>query len=389
MKKIKFKNRKNSKSGTKSPTAASSSSKSSSRPFPPIPSSSSSSQTLGPVTPKKPASITAPITAAPSALSKPELKPKKSSFGTNLEFESHDDPLKNSSSSVFAGGVSGAGTSTPQKKKVVLVEEPRKMQAERPALLLDLSQSKLLLKYKLENNSNNPTSDAAIASNSPATAPDPAKNEVSAKSNASPTKSTHSSPKKTPPSKTNSINSMPKKLNLSFTENSGGVYGAEVDNGGVYGADPQAITSRPSSITKPLTKTNSNESKRKESILNNEENVDCKSEKEKLIRSPNDENTNGISNQKNYRNILKSSKKNSILIDENDSSLLPLLINSDLTLPDSSQNPNNTITSNISEQNQTTAPLAATPATTSRKQAFNPLYVILKDKNKYHTTEYI
>ena len=32
---------------------------------------------------------------------------------------------------------------------------------------------------------------------------------------------------------------------------------------------------------------------------------------------------------------------------------------------------------------------ATTTSTTPRKPAFNPLHVILKDKNKYHTTEYI
>jgi hypothetical protein len=355
---------------------------------------------------------TAPL--PPSTLLKSNLNPaKKPSFGNNLEFE--DDPLKNSSSSVFTGGgitssgvasggvPSGAGISTPQKKKVVLVEEPRKMQAERPALLLDLSQSKLLLKYKQENISNNTTSiaTAAAAEVSPivtattaaTVTPDTA--EVQPKSNTSPSKSTHSNPsKKSPPSKTNSLSSTHKKLTLS-TIDAGGVYGAEEDNGGVYGADPGAIVTRPppQTIAKSLSKTNSTESKRKQTTQNN--NSTCEdneaNETDRLIpmSTNNDENNENNLNTTNYRVI--PSKKNSLIVEETDSTLAPSLTNVDCsvvrTMPIDSDNTQTT--SNMPQQNQSQATTGATPASSSRKQAFNPLYVILKDKNKYHTTEYI
>lgn len=46
--------------------------------------------------------------------------------------------------------------------------------------------------------------------------------------------------------------------------------------------------------------------------------------------------------------------------------------------------------SNIASNNSGLPTITATTtSTTPRKPAFNPLHVILKDKNKYHTTEYI
>lgn len=85
---------------------------------------------------------------------KPGAKSSEKGAGTtaNVGSKSIDAATLNRNlappSSNKSGSLSAPGGS---KVKYVMEPEPRKMQAERPLLLQDLSQSKLLLKFKQEN----------------------------------------------------------------------------------------------------------------------------------------------------------------------------------------------------------------------------------------------
>ena len=203
---------------------------------------------------------------------------------------------------------------TPTKKKVVLVEEPRKMQAERPALLLDLSHSKLLLKYKQQSQT------------------DEAKK-------ASPKSASH-----TPT----------KKADTMTPGDDGGVYGAEPsvgpeDAGGVYGASDVATTTTTTTTTALATIQPQQEKAQKSSRINSP------------TTSKEEPRLNAASREAEEATIATETTE---LLEKS----TPPLATTDV------------------------APSTSTHTSTtnaSRKSAFNPLYVILKDKNKYHTTEYI
>lgn len=232
----------------------------------------------------------------------PEKLIKKDGAKTEKRFEDSDDsfPLKNSSSTKTEP-TSPIGQSQPSinKTKIVLDSEPRKMVAELPVLLQDLSHSRLLMKYKQENK-----------------------------------EATDLKPS--------------------------GVYGAEPsDDGGIYGADPANIVS---DIPTKCVSDNADEI-----------------EKMYLISA--------CCDKKEDTNEVKKEEVSSLAEGEA-SSPKKTCIKSIIKQTGSEH-----VKSELEITNDPTVTFSTPPVqvnnTTPRKPAFNPLHVILKDKNKYHTTEYI
>ena len=182
------------------------------------------------------------------------------------------------------------------KTKIVLEPEPRKMQAERPVLLQDLSQSRLLQKFKQETEGD---------------------------------KKEDNSEKKKEEEEVKKSDTSPKKQSN--------------DGYGIYGADITSLDTKPiftvpqSNKTSPIKQ---NKEEHAPHILVNNEQAD---EIEKVYLENATKEINGPSKETTItpkKSIIKN-------VDHDD------------------------VSHHV------------------RKPAFNPLHVILKDKNKYHTTEYI
>lgn len=308
---------------------------------------------------------------------------------------------------------------TSSKTKIVLEPEPRKMQADRPVLLQDLSQSKLLLKFKQEASSSDPkpTSEANKTDQKPS---EPANND-STKSEPK-VDSNKESPKQTQPppqqsKKTSKVNSVassgqttPSKMESKFKTPpplSSGVYGADIyDGGGVYGADivnvptKPIVTSSKQSPSQSIDKTAENAKPTDESNNKNPVAKNRKSSKDEYEENENEslinDNVNG-SNNENVRSSLlntenESNDTNSISLNKKSSpnnletQSTKVIPNVNSTRLDIIDNDSTVVSFNPASQPQSTL---VNTSTTPRKPAFNPLHVILKDKNKYHTTEYI
>jgi hypothetical protein len=321
--------------------------------------------------------------------------------------------------STSVGGKSGI--------KTVLEPEPRKMQAERPLLLQDLSQSRLLAKFKQAQNENSPAKNdnvQALGNTNRETPTNPLNNNIL---------NINETPKSTATvdSKRLNINQLTPQLSTrskgSFvirkaadSPNShkfaapalddGGVYGAET-GAGIYGADipvvnssnsavsstkasnSSQLTSKKNSITsltmnRPASYNTENDIKVNESV--NQQNLSSR----RISMSNNNNNDNnrsddGIGEDAEKQSLLKNQDLNSNLTTKN----MPLndhkySQNLDNTIVSFSENlvthqtynPNSNIASLNNNNNNNNA---------IRKAQFNPLHVILKDKNKYHTTEYI
>ena len=226
------------------------------------------------------------------------------------------------------------------------------------------------------------------------------------------------SPKQTQPpqqsKKTSKVNSVassgqttPSKMESKFAKPplSSGVYGADIyDGGGVYGADivnvptKPIVTSSKQSPSQSIDKTTENtkptdESKtplaknRKSSKDEYEENENETLINDNLNGSHNENvkssllNTENESNNTNSISLNKKSSPNNL---ETQSTKVIQNVNS--TRLDIIDNDSTVVSFNPTSQPQSTL---VNTSTTPRKPAFNPLHVILKDKNKYHTTEYI
>ena len=254
------------------------------------------------------------------------------------------------------------------------------MQAERPALLQDLSNSKLLLKYKKENSENLPQ------------------------------KKVESSPKDedskllTPSIKTD-LKQTSFKIPISSTS---GVY--DGNDSGVYGCDLTTIVTKKSVSKLSSAELNLDKNIEKEPlseitedsgsniiVKNRRTSADAIEEVEKksLISSytqPKDE----IKQNSLFENneIKKSEKKNEedspVFFENKDFDFVKtkLEIVEDSSLISKPQE-NGQINIPLNNTNIDKSSNTSQINTTPRKPAFNPLHVILKDKNKYYTTEYI
>ena len=298
------------------------------------------------------------------------------------------------------------------------------MQAERPLLLQDLSSSRLLAKFKQESGggTNN------VSANPPA-APSTAQTEAvkeqlvantTADTNTNSTSSKKSSSQITPQQSVKGMRSTTAEHQSVLTSSvkpnllNAGIYGVDtLEEAGVYGADIPVVF-KSSSITQSSTVTPKQISRRP-------------SKKDSVVSSSNYNNNNDDSNKTNLtlpsisRNrpsdALKETENQSLIANE-EAATESTTNNETESVKKSSQTPKaatSPIVENIKskiiddeatfEKDNTVVSFAAdlvSPPTSKatgnakssgkshhRKPAFNPLHVILKDKNKYHTTEYI
>ncbi len=233
--------------------------------------------------------------------------------------------------------------------------EPRKMQAERSLLLQDLSQSKLLNKYKSENKT------TAYADN----------------------KLEHfeDSPKPNNGSARSSIKNSPIIKPL---EEYGGIYGADsVDCGGVYGASTVAVVSSlDRKKSDPCTTIDDQIKQAASSPSKNEETINTDSQVDIISKKIDDE------------NVASSKIQNEETPEE------PKQLDVDKSVDSSNFGENSNLLA-FTEENlgivsgmrshvdDSNCHQSSSALSTPRKIAFNPLSIILKDKNKYYTTEYI
>lgn len=327
--------------------------------------------------------------------------------------------------------------------------EPRKMQAERPVLLQDLSQSRLLLKFKQEKaasesnaagNNNNTTATTSTTETTStsnktveATPPPPSTVPIvtlptsTASSAAVPPTSSSSksinedrtststeSPKvnstkvSMPSSRKDSVQSKTtiiKAATPTPTLSGGGIYGEDFyDGGGVYGADLANVTSPPQPIVitkitarRPSTKDGSSEEKRTPldtAKTSRKQSKDVDLERAYLISAAHEcHNEPIIEHQQPEQAISNNTKAKTTKFNLNE-----LQIDEEKLLKKESDENNQLQPNNRhhhhhhQHQQQQAVNSGSTPGvniSTPRKPAFNPLHVILKDKNKYHTTEYI
>ncbi len=253
--------------------------------------------------------------------------------------------------------------------------EPKKMQAERSPLLKDLSQSKLLNKFKTEE-TNSPNLE----------------------------------------SKLDKINETG-PTTVDAVKNTGNVAAKSFEFGGVYGEETTEIDSGVYFGSSPISK--NSEQKQSEICSKNDSNSLTKSELKNIIEEEQQQ------RDKHDQTNLKSSKAEPIsevkvteIIDSKE-----IINNTHLTENDNSktlntENNHQIISSNnelsIEEENCKSVIYSeenlgiisgmasiiddtenmhesrvSLTNTTPRKTKFNPLHVILKDKNKYYTTEYV
>lgn len=281
----------------------------------------------------------------------------------------------------------------PQTNQVrtVLEAEPRKMQAERPALLQDLGKSKLLLKYKQSVG-------------------DSVEQKLVKQEIVKPTES--AAGKSLSPEKTSLSLKLPVMNSVNTDDMESGVYtgGSKEDSKlisdySIYGADLLNLKSNPITVDKPkLTTveeksvespktspiqtttitTNLNETKINDEINNHISNETIKSDRESSLKMKRiflAKNT-VVSNDQDEINELPQPKLEIVeeLDKEKQESEALITDNSiSFTQQDSVVSDSNLETSNFI-QPQSNQP---------RRSAFNPLHVILKDRNKYYTTEYI
>ena len=323
------------------------------------------------------------------------MNKKKYENNKNTDLEESETFLRNSSNSTTISGNKLAnknenhlkvpkisGLNNGVKNGASNESEPKKMQAERSPLLKDLSQSKLLNKFKSES-INSPIEEPKLEKISEASSPkiDFVKNSVD---------------------------------NVVKSFEFGGIYGTEsteIDSGVYFGSKP--LTSAPIvSEVKQSDICSKNDSKTKEIIelnnikeevqkqladcdqtdlqLKNDETfskiketeiIDCKkieiSENSPLnekqnenSRALNTENSNQIEEINNELAMDDENRKSLIFSEEN----LGVVSGMASIIDD---------TENIHESR------VSLTNTTPRKTKFNPLHVILKDKNKYYTTEYV
>jgi len=314
------------------------------------------------------------------------------------------------------------------KTKVFLEPEPRKMQAERPMLLQDLSQSKLLMKYKKEN-PDSATSTAVVVENTNSSEvnaenanktvetnetelnKNPNKSSIKSDSNNSGVYDGTSGSTKGPVS-SSSIQNFKTVLNNSGVYD-GGASNPTDDNSGIYGVDLISVqqtsvkrVEKKKSIdesqaaknelkvdsNKKKTPSESAKSSRRSSTQSRNKPNDAKeeSEKEKLLATKRIDELSEIAESRsapNRKNSKANSNENNNEVKQNEIDLLNETIKSS-NLKDGGHVANNDLNSKSVDMSVTSSPpgfLTSTP----RKAAFNPLHVILKDKNKYHTTEYI
>lgn len=282
---------------------------------------------------------------------------------------------------------------SPSKTKVVLEAEPRKMQAERPVLLQDLSQSKLLLKFKQENKTGELTGPETTTTTN--TQKD--ENTKSIDEIKPSVEFKNESPKDI--SRKDSVIS--KKVQITnakpaMSNGGNGVYGEDFyDGGGVYGADlanmqapPVIKTKQPSATSTPSQRRTSKDSKSDDSASGRNQST-AKNRKSSKEACDDLEKAYLISaTQDDFYKSLNESDSNNKPEAKTESSSPPPLPPHAATVTEQSHNGNHLSSHNNLNQvqsNSTTTISASTP----RKPTFNPLHVILKDKNKYHTTEYI
>ncbi len=310
------------------------------------------------------------------------------------------------------------------KTKVFLEPEPRKMQAERPVLLQDLSQSKLLMKYKKEN-PDSATSQAAVAENANKHVNTENVNKVAETNENETNKNQNKSSIKSDSNNSGVYDGTSKgpvaslsTQNFKAALNSSGIYDGGAsnmteDNSGIYGIDLIGVQQKSSkkgekkkSIdeshatnnefkidpNKKKTPSESAKSSRRSSTQSRNKPNDLRedTEKEKLLATKRldelSEITEPIAAPKGSKLIANSNEKNNEA-KQNEMDLLNETIKSS-NLKSTGQGENNELNSKSVDMSVTSSPpgfLTSTP----RKPAFNPLHVILKDKNKYHTTEYI
>lgn len=195
--------------------------------------------------------------------------------------------------------------------KVVLEPDSRKMQAEKPLLLQDLSQSRLLQKFKQEMETNNLNNES-----------------------------------KQVDEKTNNLQNLDECQNKNDSK--------ETDENCVYGADFVNINTKPLFVLTSSPKLSNNNSP--------ERKIDKTCEFSKLNDQTDDF-------ERSY--LEKASKE----INEPDEKMISIIQTSPVRQEKPFENELNTG--------------ACSEMKNPRKPVFNPLHVILKDKNKYHTTEFI
>ncbi|CAF0884513.1 unnamed protein product [Brachionus calyciflorus] len=208
----------------------------------------------------------------------------------------------------------------PSKTLVILEPEPRKMQAERPALLQDLSQSRLLQKFKQEIEQTSPKKE---------------ENKSDLK---------------------NEIEVIPSPKKEITSEDTSGIYGADLNS-----LDPKPLYTGSSKVNSLETSPNKKIELAPQILVTNNDQAD---EIEKIYLEKASREINENQNNERKNSILKSeTPKKSTNKDVN------------------SQHNNREIVF-VNNPGEFQTQMRKTPA-------FNPLHVILKDKNKYHTTEYI
>jgi hypothetical protein len=373
--------------------------------------------------------------------------------------------VESTSPSKIDSSKSTAATPSVNKTRIVLEPEPRKMQAERPVLLQDLSQSKLLLKYKqqikdtatnskeaeVELNSKEPInksineqsqqasqqqqqqsqqqqqqqqpsqqninlvkpvgefSPSANSSSSSKLAGGVSSAQASSSAKTSKLNSENSSQQSTPKQgdiikkttgkKLSNTTSSPLTKSAIANENVGGVYGADIyDGGGIYGADMISAPihkdskaslnfSKQSSPDKASSKAESGDYEQLRHIsLDESLKIEETERKENAPLKPTIKTTKNDSpkletnqiNTQGYKSIEEPSEM-SCLIKRS------MLIDTEESIGDSS----NVVTFSTPLVQQHAHSTSQSTTTPRKPMPFNPLHVILKDKNKYYTTEYI
>lgn len=270
------------------------------------------------------------------------------------------------------------------KTKIVMEEEPRKMKTELPALLQDLGTSKLLLKFQQQQ---------SLSSK---------KDETSEINETAESNKQDEDTKKRESLDLTESNS-PNKPNLSF-ENSGIYDGTEQQKTPQkQEASSRKSSSKNSSLkfksrkhsSKSLTKTNSGEQTAESQPTTKVEIIE--NDKIDLLKITHME---SLSQQESVDfddgkfgdfvetklEIIEETKDiqqtDSNNLNNNNKNLVTF------TLP-SFPNRASTVCSTTTDEGGSPIKSNQKPTTTHRKSVFNPLHVILKDKNKYYTTEYI
>jgi hypothetical protein len=183
------------------------------------------------------------------------------------------------------------------------------------------------------------------------------------------------------------------------TLSGGGIYGEDFyDGGGVYGADLANVTSPPQPIVitkitarRPSTKDGSSEEKRTPldtAKTSRKQSKDVDVERAYLISAAHECHNEAIVEHQQPEQAISKAKTTKFNLNE-------LQIDEEKLLKKEGDDENNQLQPNNRHHHhhhQQAVNSGSTPGvniSTPRKPAFNPLHVILKDKNKYHTTEYI